>query len=193
MTNIELIQGIKRGDSKAYTFLVDKYHNMLCSYAYGLANDGDLAKDIVQNVFINIWRIRFKLKDDFAVKSYLFRSVYNEFINQNRNIKFVVPLDKKNIDALTAVVEEEDENSLEKLIALVRIEIESLPPKCRQVFLLSKQDGLNNIEIAEYLDVSTKSVEAHMTKAFAILRKTLDDKMNGVFLLFFGMGAKQEV
>ncbi|MBU2906709.1 RNA polymerase sigma-70 factor [Arenibacter algicola] len=193
MTNTELIRGIKRGDSKAYSFLVDNYHNMLCSYAYGLINDRALAKDIVQNVFINVWRMRLKLKDDFAVKSYLYRSVYNEFVNQNRGIKFVVPLDKKNIDALTEIEEEEDENSLEKLIAMVRREIESLPPKCRQVFLLSKQDGLNNVEIAEYLDVSIKSVEAHMTKAFAILRKTLDGKMNGVFLLLFGMDLNKEV
>ena len=65
-------------------------------------------------------------------------------------------------------------------------EIENLPPKCKQTFLLSKQEGLTNIEIADYLNVSTKSVEAHITKAFSILRKALGDKVNGLIFLLFG-------
>lgn len=187
MNNTELIHNLKKGDSKAYSLLVDTYHNMLCSYAYGLTNDRDLAKDIVQNVFISIWRTRLKLKDDFAIKSYLFRSVYNEFLNQNRNLKSVVPLDKKYIDALSFIVEEEDEKSLEKLMVLVRREIENLPAKCKRTFLLSKQEGLSNIEIAEYLNVSVKSVEAHMTKAFAKLREAVGSKIEGVLFLLFGL------
>jgi RNA polymerase sigma-70 factor (ECF subfamily) len=73
------------------------------------------------------------------------------------------------------------------------MEIENLPPKCKQAFVLSKQDGLTNIEIAEYLNISPKSVEGHITKAFSILRKSLDGKMKGVFLLLFGMDLKREV
>ena len=186
MNNIDLIRKLKKGNSKAYSFLVDTYHNMLCAYAYGLTNDRDLAKDVVQNVFINVWRMRLRLKDDFAVKSYLYRSVYNEFLNQNRNLESVVPLDKKYIDALSLVVEEENEKSLEKLMILVRREIENLPPKCKRTFLLSKQDGLSNIEIAEHLNVSVKSVEAHITKAFFTLRKTIGGKMDVVLFLLFG-------
>lgn len=187
MNNINLISGLKQGEPKAYALLVDTYHNMLCTYAYQLTNDRDYAKDIVQNVFINIWRIRLKLKDDFALKSYLYRSVYNEFLNQERNRIHAVPLDKKNIEALNAILEEEDEKSLDKLMNLVRQEIENLPPKCKQTFLLSKQEGLTNIEIAEYLNVSIKSVEAHITKAFRILRSSLGDKMNSILFLLFGM------
>jgi RNA polymerase sigma-70 factor (ECF subfamily) len=56
--------------------------------------------------------------------------------------------------------------------------------------LLSKQDGLTNIEIAEFLNVSIKSVEAHITKAFSILRKTVGEKVNTVLFLLFGMKMK---
>ncbi|GAA4812984.1 RNA polymerase sigma factor [Litoribaculum gwangyangense] len=191
MDNIVLISGLKKGESKAYAFLVDKYHNMLCAYAYQLTNNRDHAKDIVQNVFVNIWRIRLKLKDDFALKSYLYRSVYNEFLNQERKRIHVVPLDKKNIEALNSILEEEDEKSLERLMNLVKKEIENLPPKCKETFLLSKQEGLSNIEIAEFLNISIKSVEAHMTKAFSILRKTLGDKINSVLFLLFGIHKNQ--
>ena len=142
MDNIELIHGLKKGESKAYSFMVDTYHNKLCAYAFELSNDYDLAKDIVQNVFVNIWRIRLKLKDDFAVKSYLYRSVYNEFLNQERNRKLLVRLDKKYIDVLNQVVEEDNHESMERLMIVVKREIENLPPKCKRTFLLSKQEGL---------------------------------------------------
>jgi RNA polymerase sigma-70 factor (ECF subfamily) len=71
----------------------------------------------------------------------------------------------------------------------VKLEIENLPPKCKQTFLLSKQEGLTNMEIAEYLNVSIKSVEAHITKAFSILRKKVGDKMNGILFLLFGINS----
>ena len=187
--DIHLITDLKKGKSEAYSFLVKSYHHKLCVYAAGLTNDSNVAEDIVQNVFFNIWRKRNKLKDDFSVKSYLYRSVYNEFIDQYRKNKSVIELEKKYIDALSTIVEE-DENSLNELIAAVKQEIESLPPKCKQTFILSKQEGLTNIEIAEYLNVSIKSVEAHITKAFSLLRKTLGDKMHGLLFLLFGIPKK---
>lgn len=185
MDNIELIHGLKKGESKAYSFMVDTYHNKLCVYAFELSNDYDLAKDIVQNVFVNIWRIRLKLKDDFAVKSYLYRSVYNEFLNQERNRKLLVRLDNKYIDVLNQVVEEDNHKSMERLMIVVKREIENLPPKCKRTFLLSKQEGLSNIEIAAHLNVSIKSVEAHITKAYAILRKKVGTKIHNVLFLLF--------
>ena len=124
------------------------------------------------------------------IKSYLYKSVYNEFIDQYRKNKKVLVLDKKYIDALTYIVEEEDEKSLEKLIYIVKKEIDKLPPKCKQTFLLSKEEGLTNLEIAEYLNVSIKSVEAHITKAFCTLRIALGDKTEGILFLLFGRSVK---
>ena len=190
MESKEFISGLKSGKPGAYSYMVDTYYNMLCAYAFELVNDHDLAKDIVQNVFINIWRMRLKLKDDFVVKSYLYRSVYNEFLNQNRNKRLVVKLDKKYIDALSQVVEEDNEKSIERLLKLVKQEIENLPPKCKRTFLLSKQEGLSNIEIAEYLNVSIKSVEAHMTKALSTIRQAVGSKMDGILFLLFRTGRK---
>ena len=188
----DLIIALKEGDSKAYTFLVNQYHHKLCVYVFSLTKDNDLAEDIVQNVFMAIWNKNHKLKEDFVLKSYLYKSVYNEFIDQYRKEKSVLPLEKKHFDALSSIVEDDDENSMEKLIKLVKQEIENLPPKCKQTFLLSKQDGLTNIEIAEFLNVSIKSVEAHITKAFSILRKTVGERVNTVLFLLFGIKTKKK-
>lgn len=189
INDISLINSLKKGEPNAYTYLVDAYHHKLCVYVYSLTRDYDLAEDIVQNVFVRIWKKRLKLKDDFSIKNYLYRSVYNEFIDQYRQNKPVLALEKKHIDVLSSIAED-DENSLDKLIALVKKEIENLPPKCKQTFLLSKQEGLTNIEIAEYLNVSIKSVEAHITKAFHILRKTVGEQMHQVLFLMFGLNRK---
>jgi len=184
-TDIDLIYALRKGESDGYTFLVNNYHHRLCVYAFSLTQDHDLSEDIVQNVFINFWKNRGRLRDDIIIKSYLYRSVYNEFIDQYRKQKLVLPLEKKHIDYLTDIVQNEDENSLDKLIKIVKQEIENLPPKCKQALILSKQDGLSNIEIAEYLNVSIKSVEAHITKAFSILRKKVGDKTHGIMFLLF--------
>lgn len=189
-SDTSLITALKKGESKAYTFLVKTYHHRLCVYAFTLTNDADLSEDIIQNVFMGIWKKKHSLKDDFVIKSYLYKSVYNEFIDQYRKKKSVSILEKKYIDALNVIVEEDDDKSLEKLIHLVHREIEKLPPKCKQVFLMSKQEGLANIEIAEFLNVSIKAVEAQITKAFMLLRNKLGEKYNSILFLLFHKGAE---
>lgn len=180
---------LKKGESKAYSHLVDMYHKRLCTYAYGLIRDSDLAEDIVQNVFMKIWRKRKKLKEDLNITNYLYKSVYNGFVEQYRKKRPVFSLEKVHIESLNIFVQE-DGKSLEKIINYVKKEIENLPPKCKQTFLLSKQEGLTNIEIANYLNVSVKTVEGHITKAFGILRKNLDGKMHRILFLLFGMDKK---
>ncbi|MEO8254993.1 MAG: sigma factor-like helix-turn-helix DNA-binding protein, partial [Flavobacterium sp.] len=64
-------------------------------------------------------------------------------------------------------------------------EIDNLPQKCKLVFNLSKKEGLTNIEIAEHLEVSIKTVEAQITKAFSILRSSLEIKTKGFLFLLF--------
>lgn len=154
-------------------------------YAYSFTHDHSLSEDIVQNVFMRIWNKRENLKDDFVLTNLLYKSVYNEFIDHYRTQKSFYPLEKKYIDALNTIVETEDEHSLERIIKLVKREIQNLPPKCREIFLLSKEEGLTNIEIAEYKNVSIKSVEAHITKAFTILRNSIGDKTDIYLFLAF--------
>ncbi len=170
--DITLIRALKKGKSEAYSFLMHTYYYQLWVYATKLSKNQDLSKDIVQNVFVNVWINRKKLNDDFVVQSYLYRSVYNQFIDHYRKRKSVINLTKKHLNK----IENSIENGYappEKLIQILRQEIEKLPPKCKQTFLLSKKEGLSNLEIATYLNLSIKSVEAHITKAFNLLRKSM--------------------
>ena len=186
--NEELVTALRKGEERAYLHLLSTYHRPLFAYAVSLINDRALAQDIVQNVFLRTWQFRKKLNPDFAIKSFLYKSVYNEFVNAYKKNKTVTLLEKKYIETLSDTAESMDETRFERILEIVIVEIRKLPPKCQKVFTLSKQDGLTNREISEYLDISVKTVEAQITKAFGILRKKLGDKVETYLFLLFGNG-----
>ena len=184
--NANLIWHLKKGNEDAFSFLVKNFNHQLCVYASSLVNNESLAEDIVQNVYIKTWEKRKLLSENFSIKSFLYKSVYNEYIDQYRKNRSVTLLEKKYIEALDTIVEE-DYSVLEKLYHLVQKEIQNLPPKCKNTFLLSKQEGLSNAEISEYLNISIKTVEAHITKAFCLIRErvNLNPNMNTFLFLLF--------
>lgn len=184
--NKVLVNALKDGDEAAYMQLIDTYSKRLFAYALSLVNNHAHAQDILQNVYLSTWRYRKKLNADHSIKSFLFKSVYNEFINQYRHKKSLKALEEKYVNSLERVVVEGDDNNLMKVMSILNGEIALLPPKCRQIFTMSKKEGLSNIEIAEYLGVSKKTVEGQMTKAFKILKAKLKDKIGP--LLFFLIG-----
>lgn len=182
--NVFLVQQLKKGDEKAYLHLLKTYHRRLYAYALSLINDHAMAQDMVQNVFLKTWDFRHRLDERHSIQSFLFKSVYNESINYNQKNKAMLLLQRKYIESLGEIMEETSEDSFEKMVAIVDKEISYLPEKCKQVFILSKKEGLTNQEIAEHLCVSVKAVEAQITKAFSVLREKLGEKYKAVFMFF---------
>ena len=181
----EFIFRLKKGDEKAYENLVDKYNSKLCLYANSLLNDIPLSEDIVQNLFIKIWEKRDNLREDLSLKSYLYKSVYNACINQYKKNQALTALEKKYVEGLNHIVEKKDDDTLDKLKLKVKHAIDNLPPKCREVFVLSKKDGLTNIEISEYLNLSVSTIERHITIAFTKIRAEVGSKTELILYLFF--------
>jgi RNA polymerase sigma-70 factor (family 1) len=191
--NVVLMESLKNGDEKAYKFLLNKFHRKLNAYAITLVNDHSMAEDIVQNVFLKTWKNRNKLNPEFSIQSFLYKSVYNEFINSYQQNKAMMLLQQKYVETMHHVVETTDESSIERMLAIINKEIQNLPPKCQQVFILSKKEGLTNIEIAEHLEISIKTVEAQISKAFKILKEKLKDNYNMMLFLLFSMPDKQSL
>lgn len=185
----KLLKHLKKGKTPAYTYLVDLYYEQLCNYAKNLARDDYQSEDIVQNVIVRIWQQRDKLNSNINIKNYLYRSVYNEFIDQYRRSNAITALEKKYIEGLDIVLEDEDFNNSERIMAMVMKTVENLPPKCRETFLLSKKEGLTYIEIAEYQNVSVNTVEKQIGKAIRIVRETLKDKIKTVLFLLLGLNS----
>lgn len=178
------IERLKKGEEDAYKHLIDRYHHRLFLYANSLANDRCQAEDIVQNVFIRTWEKRHSLRANLTLKGFLYKSVRNEFIDQYRKKRAITALEKKYFEELDKFVEK-DEDFFEKLLSLVYREIQNLPPKCRKIFLMSKQQGFSNLEIAEHLDVSIKTIEYHITKAFSLLRQKTNTEIQSIPILTY--------
>ena len=184
------LKRLEKGDEKAYMYLVDTYYDSLFDYAKNLSRDAYRADDIVQNVFIRVWENRGNLKKILTLKPYLFKSVYNEFITLNHKDVATTALEKKYIEEMDAYLTQEDGDRFERLMDLVKREIDQLPPKCRETFLLSRSEGLSYVEIAQYLKVSQKTVEHHMSNAFRILREKIGEQTDMFLFQLFGSNPK---
>ncbi|MDO6803894.1 sigma-70 family RNA polymerase sigma factor [Wenyingzhuangia sp. 1_MG-2023] len=174
---------IINGDKKAYNHLVETYHKRIFAYIISLTSDYDIAQDLVQNVFLKTWEFRDRLNPSFSIKSFLYKSAYHEFINQYHKNKSISSLEKVYFEALEESVLDENIEISEQKKLLIHEEIEKLPTKCKQIFSLSKKEGLSNLEISEHLSISIKTVEGQITKAYSILRKNCMDKISPYQLL----------
>jgi len=166
---------------KEFEELFRTYFTQLCQFALKFTRgDLDEAKEIVQLVFIKIWEKYDSLDRDLNFRSYLFTAVNNRGLNYIRDRKKIIDLDSISLpdsgDYNTSIEAQE----LERAIILG---INNLPPKCRQIFELSRFEGLKYKAIAEKLDLSVKTIEVQMSKALKILREHLSDFLVFIILL----------
>lgn len=167
---------IQKLNTKNFEKLFKKYFSTLCYFAQKYISDVETAKEIVHDVFINLWNKRESIDLEKSVKSYLFTSVHNRCLNYIRdNKKF-----DHNIEQLENLHERMDWESFDSLVQMelenkINKTIELLPDRCREIFVLSRFDNLKYSEIAEKLEISIKTVETQMSKALKILRENLKE------------------
>lgn len=175
-------------DHKAFEALFKEYYPFLCSFAKKYVFDTDECKDIVHNVFVNLWKKRKDLHTETSLKSYLFKSVHNRCLNHIRDHKKIVHHDViiEN-DAIPGYIESTDYLEQSELETSIKDAIDGLPDRCRQVFIMSRFDEKKYSEIAENLGVTVKAVEAQMSKALKILREKLAEYLISLWILYSTM------
>lgn len=162
--------------------LFKRYFAGLCVFARQYVFDNDKVKDIVHDVFVAIWEKGSLYEAEPLVKAYLFTSVKNRCFNHLRdNKKFTGHEDYMDYDSAKTQQQPLEYRELENLI---KKEIENLPEKCREVFVMSRFEELKYTEIAEKLNLSVKTVEAHMSKALKILRENLSPYIELMIICF---------
>lgn len=168
-----ILEAIRHGDKVAFKELFEKYSQQLFEYSLRIVKDEQISKDTVQIVFINIWKRREILNSSFLIKSYLYKSV------RNNSIKLLNAKENKMSDSDQELFKMSDgitpaDNLEEKELYKAYLEtIEKLPEKCREIFLLNKNDGFSYSEIAEILNISINTVKTQMGRAISYLRKHL--------------------
>ena len=146
-------------------------------YALRMVDDADDAEDIVEDTFLKAWQAIAAGAEIENFKSYIYRCVKNECVSFLRGKKMLEP-----VDSIPDVCEEAIDTSFRD--AAIWKAIDELPEKCREIFLMSKRDGLSNAEIAEEMNISIKTVKNQMTKAYARLREALSTGHKPFFLPF---------
>jgi RNA polymerase sigma-70 factor, ECF subfamily len=178
ISDVRCIKLIRSGDSSALELLFRKYYPRLCQYAYRSVKSPEIAEDIVQSVFLNIWKNREEWYPHCTPLMYLYRATKNQVINHLKhktieNIADFIDINSLHIDEHTpeyAYLENECSSAIQS-------SIDRLPERCRLIFLMKKEDGLTYKEIAEILDISIKTVETQMVRAFRYLRENLAEYM----------------
>src|SRR5690606_4592736 len=132
----------------------------LCNLAYNMVLDAAAAKDIVQEVFMQLWRNRQQVEFGPSIKGYLFKATAHLALNHLEKEKRINVFRENVRNELAAQVDHSNQSlEIQELELKVRESIEKLPPKCRAIYLLSRQEGLSYKQIAEHLELSPKTVE----------------------------------
>jgi len=150
-----------------------------------MINDQQIAEDIAQEVFMELWKKREQLNITGSLKSYLTRAAFNKTLNHIRDQKIRLS-DSKELEVEDfGGVEDVDQTNVDDLKRKIAEAVQLLPDRCRMVFLLSRDQQMTYQEIAEALDISIKTVENQISKALKILRKYLGPYVAN--LLIFGI------
>jgi RNA polymerase sigma-70 factor (family 1) len=155
----------------SYKELFLRYYPPLTAFAYRYVKDHDIAKDIVQTVFVRIFEKRNVLLIQENIRAYLYRAVSNECFNHNKK----EATRHLHNEAYIRDLHESPESTIEQAEEEYRIyqAIKSLPTQCQKIFVMSRLKNRKNQEIAEELSLSIRTVETHISNALRTLRKAL--------------------
>ena len=185
---MKIIGKAKSAEEQAFEVLFREYYPRLCGFANKFIANSAESEEIVQEVFLNIWKKRDQLNLSAEIKPYLFKSVQNLCFNFLEH--------RKVVDNYYSVIEvvyknhAEDFNTYESVLyaefqTKADAAIEALPDQCRKIFQLSRQDGLKYHEIAEKLGISVKTVETQMSRALSKLKIELKDYLAVLLISLF--------
>ncbi|MHA4893533.1 RNA polymerase sigma factor [Pedobacter sp. PWIIR3] len=172
----ELVRLLRTGDDRVLIEIYDRYWDKMLAVAFNRLGSQEEAEECVQDVLFKLWKLRDELDlSKLELANYLSRAIRNQAFNV---------LDKRHRERLKSenYKPEADINNLSPERALIIRELQqqidnsinALPPQCRLVFKLSRQDGLSNKEIAETLNLSENTVKSHLKKANRDIRGNME-------------------
>ncbi|WP_396202564.1 RNA polymerase sigma-70 factor [Gemmatimonas sp.] len=173
MSDADLLARLRGGDHAAFEAIFRQWYEPVVRAANRVLHDPGVAEELSQDVFLELWRRRDTLAPDSSVAGYLMQAVRNRALNHLRHLQ-VQRKSAVYVEALSEPAEQADaDTQAGELQDAIRDAIAALPPRTREVFLMSRERNLRYSEIAEALGVSVKAVEANMSRALRQLREKL--------------------
>ncbi len=185
------ISGLTSGSEKVFREIMEHWYSRLFNFARGYLNNTENTKEVIQDVFLQLWDHRQKLAADTSLNAYLFTLTRNRCIDLIRREKLMLQFRTDKQEEYARLSESGQALSdpiLNEIFAMelqseIDQAIHSLPDQCRTVFLMSRTNGMKNKEIGAMLNLSEKTVESHLTKALRTIRTSLEQKFPGMLNL----------
>lgn len=177
----ELIKQLKNGEEAAFKQFFSSHYSQLVVFANRYTADQDVSEELVQDVFYRLWKDLKNLDIKSNIRSYVYGATRNACLNHLKHQKVVLK-HAEYLQSRPYQYAENKEIEYDELYDKVQESIQSLPEKCREVFLLSRHEGLSYKEIAVQLQISIKTVENQMGKALRVLKGALKEYMH-LFLI----------
>ena len=174
MKDILLIEGLVQRDKVIFDYIFNYYYSSLCAFAIQYLHDKDAVEDLVQDFFVSVWLEAPRMQINTSLKSYLFAGVKNRCLDYEKHRKVT---EKYKAFILFAV--ENEDNTFDHYFAeselrqAIEKSMSKLPPRCREIFELSRLNGLSNQEISDKLKISKRTVELKISNSLKTLRKEL--------------------
>ena len=188
-SNKELLLLLRKGDRVAFYNIYERYCKRLYGFVLRYIKQEDDAEEIVQEVFVKLWEARNKIDVYSSFDSFLFTIAYNTTMSLFRKrIK-----EKKYLDHLKSLQQIEsapnviEEIHFNELSTNVQALLEQLTPRQKEIFQLSREEGLTHGEIAKKLGISVNTVKKHMTNTLSFLKNNIDSSLivNLLFVCLF--------
>jgi len=171
-----LLRKIRKGDIKSFESLFHQYYPGMCLFAKSLVKKENVAEEIVQDVFYNIWKNRKNFMLNSGWRNYLYGAVYNNSMQHFRKMKHEVSLENQSVPEQVSLHSGPlDEMNFIELHETVISVLNKMPGRRKKIFSMSRFDGLTYKEIAKNLSISVKTVEANMGKALNAFRTALKE------------------
>jgi RNA polymerase sigma-70 factor (ECF subfamily) len=198
MTDPEIIDKIYKGDHDAFQWLYQEYYIGLCTYAYRFTKNKSTAEEIVQKSIFRLWEKRESLKIYESIAAYLFGAVKNNCLNHLKHQQIIsrseenIRLSLQESEELLAISQETGLSIYiaQELENKITESIEKLPVQCREIFKMSRFDGLKHREIAKIKGITLNTVQKQISIALSKLKTELTDYLPIAILLIIKILSK---
>ncbi|WP_027127127.1 RNA polymerase sigma factor [Gelidibacter mesophilus] len=181
----DLIHRLNNNDESALASIYKEHWELMYFAAFNLVKNKQISEDIVQDVFVHIWKKRKGLEIKVSFKSYLYTSaIYKTYDYFRKNKSSITVELLENFNERIQTSNPETKLMDKELNEYLETVISELPEKCRIVFNLSRNENLSHKEIASKLNISPRTVEGHIAKALKILRCSLSSISTTSYIVF---------
>lgn len=190
-TEKALLEEIARGNENAFRTLYDGYFHRISAYIFKLCKSPAATEEIVQDIFLKIWENRQSLVSVNTPEAYIFSMVRNKTIDYLRRLAKetnLIHVLKEQVQASSNEIE--DKLNAEDLHCLIEEALQQLSSQKREIFRLSRTEGLDHDEIAEAMHLSKSTVKNHLSQTLQHVREHITPKANPEsFLLLLVLAA----